>query len=401
MTRFTVLHHSDPFPADAIADYSNLLYPKDDAEKRLLAGRIWTLEQISYITRVYSEREKTLAKVFDEFPYGLTCDMLRKVVGNNVFFQILKEYEDLLVSSGEPLSRERFQKLAEDIHGKPLDWFFDQWLESKELPQFKLDKVTVNRDGSDWQVLGHLLQTGDVFFRTPVELALDTEKGSERHIIWQDEKDANFEFQTPSRPIKLRVDPDYDIMKIQRMPPRLVWLWNPYPTQDSDVHTPNKYTIVYGTMSESEANKTAAERFNNEYLGLDPEIIKADADVTEGDLKADIVFLFGRPATNKIAQQFKDIFPVKFDESKFVWRETVYSKPTQGVAQVVDHPLNPKGLLILYAGLSGEATLQICDSYLYDAKASYVIFEGEKTLVSGNWEDTDSDLVWKFESDGN
>lgn len=400
MTRFTVLHYSDPFPADAIADYSNLLYPKDDAEKRLLAGRIWTLEQISCITRVYPDREKALAKVFDEFPYSLTCDMLRKVAGDDVFFQILGEYENLLVNSDESVSTERFQKLAEGIYGKPLDWFFEQWLESKELPQFRLDKVTVNRKGLDWQVRGHLLQAGNIFFRTPVEFALDTEKGSERHIIWQDKIDVNFEFQTSNNPIKLRVDPDYDILKIQRMPPRLGWFWYSYPNQSSGKNIPPVYVLIYGTISEAEANKTAAERFNNEYLSLGPDIIKADIDVTEDDLNANFVFLFGRPETNKIAQRFKDIFPIRFDDGKFIWQGTIYDQPAQGVAQIVDNPLDEKCLLILYAGLSSKATLQICDSYLYDAKASYVIFDGDKQLLSGDWEDTDSDLVWKFKFDG-
>jgi len=124
-------------------------------------------------------------------------------------------------------------------------------------------------------------------------------------------------------------------------------------------------------------------------------IIKADTTVSEEDLETECVVLFGCPETNKIAQQFKDVFPVKFDESKFIWQGAVYDQPTQGVAEVVDHPLNPKGLLILYAGLSGEATLQVCDSYLYDAVASYVIFDRDETLLSGDWE-VDSDLVWKF-----
>ena len=50
-------------------------------------------------------------------------------------------------------------------------------------------------------------------------------------------------------------------------------------------------------------------------------------------------------------------------------------------------------------GLSGDATQKFCDLYLYDADASYVIFDRDKQLVSGDWEvdEVDSDLVWNFE----
>jgi len=119
--------------------------------------------------------------------------------------------------------------------------------------------------------------------------------------------------------------------------------------------------------------------------------------------------LLGRPATNRIAQQFEDAFPVKLDDdNKLTWQGTTYDQPTQGAVQIIRHPLDPKRLIMLCAGLSGEATLRISESYLHDAQSSYAIFDckqlvsGEwfdydKLLVFGDWE-ADSDLVWKFEA---
>ena len=42
-----------------------------------------------------------------------------------------------------------------------------------------------------------------------------------------------------------------------------------------------------------------------------------NTDVNDTDLKAKWIFLFGRPETNKVAQQFKDSFPIKFDGARF------------------------------------------------------------------------------------
>jgi hypothetical protein len=188
-------------------------------------------------------------------------------------------------------------------------------------------------------------------------------------------------------PKKITVDPKYHILKIQKMPHLLEELWNVYP----------ELLVVYGTLSEGKENRTAAERFNNEYLGLENKIIKADVDVNEADLKTKCLVLFGRPEANKIAQRFKDNFPIKFSGNKFIWQEVTYEKPTQGNAQIIENPNNPRSLVIMYAGLSAEAMQKFCRLYLYDAAASYVIFEDNKELLRGDWEDFGSDLEWRPE----
>ena len=130
---------------------------------------------------------------------------------------------------------------------------------------------------------------------------------------------------------------------------------------------------------------------------MDDDIIKADTDVNDTDLKTKCIFLFGRPETNKIAQKYKDSFPVKFDNGKFTWQGVAYDKSTQGVGQMIENPDNSQGLMVMYAGLSPESTLKFCDLYLYDADASFVIFDEDKELLRGDWENMDSNLYWNFE----
>ena len=119
--------------------------------------------------------------------------------------------------------------------------------------------------------------------------------------------------------------------------------------------------------------------------------------MSQNDLKSKCVFLFGRPETNKITQQFEGIFNIKFDKDTFTWGGITYDQPTQGVAQIAENPLDPESVIVLYTGLSGDATKKFCDLYLYDADASYIIFNHDKQLVSGDWEEVDSDLVWNFD----
>jgi hypothetical protein len=292
------------------------------------------------------------------------------------------------VKSGRAVPTSRFQELATDIHGSSLDWFFDQWVNRIALPRLTLENVTVRKDAEGWQVRGRLMQSGNTIFHLPLQLAIDTNKGQEKRTLWIKTKTSDFDFHTQDEPQKLMVDPNYEVLKVQRMPPRFWWFW----------HLQPGFIVIYGTSSEAPANKSAAERFAIDYLGYDHEILKADVDVNEADLRNKCVFLIGRPETNRIAQQFKDSFPINFDGARFTWQGTTYDKPTEGVAQVIDSPTDSKGLMVMYAGLSTEAILKLCDLGLYDSDSSYVIFDGDKQLLAGDWEDVDSNLYWKFDT---
>ncbi len=396
IAKVKILHHSDPFPADGLAGYTVNLFTKEDVEKNLRHWRKGVLGLHSSLARSLVPDNLNLEQFYNDYPLAkeareaFVCHMLHRQLGDEGFFKLVDTYVDLRQKSNQPVSTTLFRKLAEDVYEEPLDWFFNQWVNSTELPRIKLEKVAVRKDKKCWQVQGRLLQSGETIFRLPIELAIDTKNGREIEKLCVDSRAVDFELRTQNEPQKLIVDPDCKILKIQRMPQPLSSFWDVYP----------EYIVIYGTLSESEANKTAAERFNEEYLGLGNEIIKADTDVSKDDLKSKCVFLFGRPETNKISQQFKDIFHIKFDEDKFTWQGVTYDQPTQEVAQIVENPDDPQSLMIMYAGLSGEAIQKFCDLYLYDADASYVIFDRDKEIVSGDWEvdEVDSDLYWNFDT---
>ncbi len=379
ISKAILLHYSDPFPANGLASYTGNSLPSKDAERNL---RHWRQEALSWPSYDFP-RAKDDKEAF-------ICHMLRRQLGDEEFFKLVKTYVDLRQKSNQAVPTSRFQKLAEDISGQSLDWFFNQWIDRIEVPQLKLEKVVARKDKDGWQVHGRLLQLGETTFRLPIELALNTENGREMHKLWMDSKAITFDFRTLNEPQKLTIDPDYEVLKAQRMPPQFWWFWIVYP----------KVIIVYGTLGETEANKTAAERLNSNYLGLGREVIKADTDVNDVDLKTKCIFLIGRPETNKIAQKFKNIFPIKFDGNKFIWEGITYAQPTQAVAQIAKNPGNSRSLIIMHAGLSPEATQNFPVLYLFkgSGKSSYVIFDGDKQLLKGDWEDADSNLYWNFDT---
>jgi hypothetical protein len=405
----------DPFLADALAEYLSLVYPENRAEERLKEWRFEVLGWLDRKTRDVPDKYATIEEAYEKEYLGsvicsrrstFICHMFRKAIGDDVFFETRQDYENLRASSSGPLSTADFQKIAEGSYGKPLDWFFQQWSKEMELasrtelPELRLESVNATKNGNGWRIHGNLIQFGESFFRLPVKLTIKTDKGIEHHTIWQNQRDTSFEIATSNRPIKLIADANGNIMRIGRMIPHLFGYWNVYPS----------ITIIYGTTREADSNKAAAELSNNQYWGLDADRIKADRDTTDEDLKAECIILFGRPDTNKITEQLGDIFPIRFDKDSFIWQNTTYDSLDLGVVQVVDDQTEPNRLIMLCAGLSGEATMQISDSYLHDAECSYVIFDRkhlvsgewfsrEQLLLYGDWEDVNGDLVWIFGED--
>ncbi len=233
--KIDTLDRPDPFPADALAEYAAKLYPEAEAEKNLALYRKRALRWIDQNTREHTDKSArrkadkiaALAQAYEKEPRAryehaaFICHMLRKVVGDKKFSDIFEKYTNLRVKSGEPVSTNRFQKIAEDIYGQPLDWFFKQWVGYTELPQLQLDAVTFLETDKGWHVRGNLRQLNKSLFRLPVELALETEKTTEHKILWLEERNTDFKFRTTNRPKTVLVDPNNNILQIRKMPPLL------------------------------------------------------------------------------------------------------------------------------------------------------------------------------------
>jgi len=386
--KVTVLHHSDPFPADGLATYLESLLTPEGGEKDHRHWRQGVLSWPSRYIRNLMPENLNLDEFYKDYPRAkedrdaFVCHLLRSQLGEERFSKLTNAYLALRQRLNQPVPTSRFQELAEGIFGQSLGWFFNQWVNSTDLPRLKLENVTVTKDKEGWQVQGRLMRSGGAIFKLPIELAIDTKMGREKLKLWIEKKATDFEFRTLHEPRKLVVDPNYEFLKVQKMPPRLWWFWEDYCL---------KVVIVYGTLGETEANKAAAERFN-----LDLQIVKADTDVNDADLKTGCVLLIGRPETNKIAEMFKDIFPIKLDKKQFTWQGITYAQPAHAVTQMVENPGGAHNLIIMYAGLSPEATQKSAYLSLISADRSYVIFDGDKQLLAGDWEDVDSNLYWKF-----
>ncbi len=105
------------------------------------------------VTKYYTNADA----LFDTYAYprgGAVLHMLRKHLGDEVFFKSLKHY--LTVNANKPVQTEQLRIAIEETSGQSMDWFFDQWLYKMGHPIFE---VTQNYDAASKKLTLNVKQT--------------------------------------------------------------------------------------------------------------------------------------------------------------------------------------------------------------------------------------------------
>ncbi|MEN8186139.1 MAG: M1 family metallopeptidase [Bacteroidota bacterium] len=142
----------------------------------------------------YNSRED----VFDAVSYnkgGIILHMLRAYVGDDAFRKGLELYlNDNEYSAAEA---HHFRLAMEEVTGKDLNWFFNQWYFGNGHP--KLD-ITYDYSENAKIIAVNIKQTQNNVFEFP--LAIDVYEGAKakRYNVWIDKKSNSFSFKANSNP---------------------------------------------------------------------------------------------------------------------------------------------------------------------------------------------------------
>lgn len=136
-------------------------------------------------------------------------NMLQGMLGPEKFAGLLQQYAKQFAATGG--STASFQKLAEQVYGKELAWFFAEWIDTIGVPNLQVDyKIYKTRDG--FRVSGSVTQDRDLF-RMPLEIEAQGEGKTERATIELNGKSTPFDVNTFSWPQKVILDPDSKLLR--------------------------------------------------------------------------------------------------------------------------------------------------------------------------------------------
>lgn len=140
--------------------------------------------------------------------------MLRRKVGDDVFFASLRAYLDKPELRYGNADSDDFAAVCSEVAGEDLTAWFDQWLYRLTNPVLRL---SVQNDQEQGQPIVRLnfLQTqatdpysGDDPFELPIEVQLKTLSGDVRATLQMTEREQTFTVQVPAYVQSVNVDPD-------------------------------------------------------------------------------------------------------------------------------------------------------------------------------------------------
>ena len=218
---------------ESFANYSQALwdeykYGKDAGDAENYQGMLGYMgpgnEKKDLVRFYYANKED----VFDGVSYnkgGRILHMLRNFVGDSAFFKSINNY--LTTNKFKSAEAHQLRLAFEEVTGRDLNWYFNQWYFSSGHPTVTIDYVYDDDAGKVNVIIKQTQKTGKVF---TLPMAIDIYNGSEkeRHNVWVKNAADTFTFYYSKHPDLVNVDGDK------------VMLWT-----KKDSKTPDNYIHQY------------------------------------------------------------------------------------------------------------------------------------------------------------
>ncbi len=318
--------------------------------------------------------------------------MLRLELGDAAFLRSLQKfYREYLFRFA---SYSDLKKSFEEVSGKNLDYEFDQWVATSGAPEIEIESVEREKGGSGYHVSGRLRQTqpGKAYsLHVPVSVTMEGKDQAFQTVVVMDSKQQDFRFDLPARPLRIDVDPEYDLFRRldrKEIPPAI-----------SQALGAKKMLVILPKAAQKDVNdayRKLAEALGSS--GPDEVEIKTDADVKELPLNRSIAILGWE---NRFSQV---VFSSLRQYETFTEKEKVRIEnkdlPLQNhsfVFTVTSGKETDRAVLFIATDMP-EAIPSLARKLPHYHKYSYLAFRGKEAenIMKGRWPVVDSPLTVFF-----
>ena len=208
---------------EGFATFSEALYYEDEYGRQAydsnIEGKMSTakkdknnsvyVDDISSVNRIFSY-PTTYAKA------GIVLHMLRGIVGDSVFFNILRSYNSDPRFAYGVASTSDFESVAESISGKNLGYFFNEWIYGLGYPNYRYSWNYTYAGSGNYEIslnVNQVAHTNPDFFTMPIQLKVITDVGDTVITVFNNQSAQSFNFVVRGVPSDLVFDPNNFIMK--------------------------------------------------------------------------------------------------------------------------------------------------------------------------------------------
>ena len=192
---------------EGFATYSEALYYEAISGKKALQSTMMSKYSSNFTGSLAEPGPFLFTRImYDKGAWVL--HMLRWEVGDSTFFNILKTYYETFKYSNASISD--FKTVCEEVSGKNLDKFFEQWVYSKG--QIELEyKTESTKSENNYLVKIALQQVQEDYkeFYFPLEIKMTFKDGIEKQFRYEIvSRDTLLEISTDAIPDSIELDPD-------------------------------------------------------------------------------------------------------------------------------------------------------------------------------------------------
>lgn len=316
--------------------------------------------------------------------------MLRRKVGDENFkkgFALFYENFKFKMASFDDI-----RVSMETVTSTDLKPFFNQWLTRTGAPEIAIKAVKVEKNENKFTLLITLAQIQDAAaFEVNVPIAVATEKGLQTFIVNLKEKTQEFTISLNAEPLKLEVDPQYDVFRM--MDPMEV------PPTWSKILASNENLVILPSQANA-VHKQLYQDFINQWKAVDNDQFTVVADNELSSLPADKtswIIGFENKFADKINASISNYHSSILGDS-VVFESKATAKENHSFVFTVFNERNSDINLAFIAIDNKNAIDGLIRKLPHYGKYSYLGFEGDEpvNVAKGQWPVFDSPLVKVF-----
>lgn len=286
------------------------------------------------------------------------------------------------------------QRTMEAVSGVSLETEFDQWVSRVGGPELVIEGADMQLAGGRYRLRATLLQkqANDPYhLRIPMAVTLENDPRARMELVSMDRRRQTVELIFDKRPMRLDVDPGYDLFrKLDRreVPPAL-----------SQLFGARKITIVLPAAA-TEQRLAAYRRFTRRLQSSGPEtsvaILDRDLDGLPSD-RSVVVLGWSNRFRAASAKALNDYGVKHLSDGVAVAKQTL-DPQNHSVVLTTRHPANPEQVLVWIAAGPDQALPGLARKLPHYHKYSYLAFTGNepRNVAKGRWPVYDSPMTVLF-----
>jgi aminopeptidase N len=206
---------------EGFASYSEALWsefkPGSSGSPALIQYMLGSLAAPTSAGTVYVESWTSTSQLFDQSTVyrkgAWVLHMLRRVVGDETFFDVLRTYRQTFAYA--TASTSDFQAVAESVSGRDLDWFFQPWIYEPGAPRYAYGWRNVSAGGKHFVEL-KVRQIQSVtlpLFAMPIDVRAAGAGPATTAVVWNDAPSQHFMLEAAAPAADVQLDPDHWILR--------------------------------------------------------------------------------------------------------------------------------------------------------------------------------------------